>query len=94
MDRGQTKLWTAIESFSSVALGVAISFGLSHFAGTHQEFIRTYVYSGFEWTESVNSTLLMVGGFTTLSIIRSYIWRRLFNHLHVRRVLDEKRSKS
>lgn len=31
---------------------------------------------------ALGQNMLLVGLFTAISIVRSYVWRRIFNHLH------------
>lgn len=65
----QTPLTSFIEALLNVGSGFIISFITATIA---------FPLFGFNSTPSQNFYLVTI--FTIISIIRSYIWRRLFNH--------------
>ena len=68
---GQTKLESAIEQMLNIGSGFFISLLV-------MQFIITPIF-GLQVT--VNDNLVITGIFTVTSFIRSYTWRRLFNHI-------------
>lgn len=77
----QSKRHSLIEAIINVGSGMIIAFGLSQLAHVYQDEIREYIWSGFVWKLSAGSNLIMTILFTMVSIIRGYIWRRIFNNI-------------
>jgi len=67
----QRKQHSLIEALVNTASGFVISVVASEL---------TFPIMGVESTHSQN--IKIVGVFTAISIVRSYFWRRLFNHIH------------
>jgi hypothetical protein len=64
---------TRRHSFLEAALNTASGFVISYFAGF-------FIFPAFGLEISAAQNFGVVWVYTFLSIIRSYIWRRLFNH--------------
>ena len=77
---------TALESMFNVGSGMLIAFSISQFAAEHQELIQTYIWRDFIWNMSATSNLIMTVILTVLSVFRGYIWRRVFNHHHAKKL--------
>lgn len=73
-DRGQKKTHSLLESLVNVAIGYGIAI-LS----------QIIVFPWFGINIPLHDNLMIGGVFTIISIIRSYILRRLFNLWHVRK---------
>ena len=63
--------------------GTIIAFAVSQLAHEYQKEINQYIWSGFEWQLTFSSNLLMTAVFTIISVVRGYIWRRIFNKRNV-----------
>lgn len=83
---GQSKIGTAIESILNVASGILIAFTISQLAFYNQEFIQNYLYTDFHWDINYESNIIMTLVLTVVSILRGMVWRRLFNHFHVKKL--------
>ncbi len=83
MNKGQAKRHSIIEAFLNVFTGMLIGFTLSHLAHIYQDVIRMYIWSGFVWNLTVGSNVLVTTVLTIASLIRSYIWRRIFNKIQL-----------
>lgn len=77
----QSKRQSIIEATVNVFSGMIIAFAVSQLAHVYQNEIRQYIWSGFEWQLSVASNLFMTTVLTVISVIRGYIWRRIFNRI-------------
>ncbi len=71
----QTRLESAIEAIANIATGMLVSFTLG---------MLVYPMFGFDVTPAQNAWIVVI--FTLVSFVRSYAWRRWFNHLLVRRL--------
>lgn len=71
----QTRLESLIEALANIATGMAVSFLLG---------MLVYPLFGFPVTPAQNLWIVII--FTTVSLLRSYLWRRWFNQLLVRRL--------
>lgn len=71
----QTRLESLIEALANIATGMAVSFALG---------MLVYPLFGFPVTAGQNLWIVVI--FTTVSLLRSYLWRRWFNQLLVRRL--------
>lgn len=70
---GQSKLMSAVEVGSSIAFGFTISYIAN---------IMVLPLFGYQVTLTDAAGIGVI--FTAISIVRSYVFRRLFNWLHVR----------
>jgi hypothetical protein len=66
-------------SFLEACLNTASGFVISYLAGW-----LVFPMFGFDWTPGKGFSLTMI--FTVISVVRSYVWRRIFNHR--RKVFD------
>ena len=73
----QSKKHSILESVLNTASGFVVAFIVW----------RTVVAPMFGLPIDVQTNLAITGIFTVTSIIRGYLWRRLFNWLHVRNIL-------
>lgn len=73
---GQTKKHSLIEAILNILIGYGIAVAS-----------QTVIFPVFGIEIPVSSHLLIGGFFTIVSLIRSYSLRRLFNYLHVRKIL-------
>jgi hypothetical protein len=71
----QPKLHSLLEAVFNTLSGFVLSF-----------FVGLYLYPLFGFPVSPGQNLVITSVFTVLSIARSYLWRRLFNHYHHRRM--------
>ena len=60
-------------SFAEALANTASGFVISYIAGL-------YIFPAFGMAITPSQNFEVVGAYTVLSIVRSYIWRRLFNH--------------
>lgn len=67
----QTRAWSLIEASANTASGFVISW-----------IVGMVVYPLLGWAASAGQTATVVGIFTVISIVRSYLWRRTFNRFH------------
>src|SRR5271155_2776291 len=65
----QTKRQSAIEVITGTTVGLIVSWVIGQY----------WIYPEFGWHPSMTQNFLMTSSFTVVSIIRSYLWRRLFN---------------
>ena len=70
----QSKLQSLLEALANTATGYIISV-----------ITQVYLFPLFGIHLPLHTNMLIVAIFTAISIVRSYLWRRLFNHLHLRR---------
>jgi hypothetical protein len=70
----QSKLGSLIESCANTLSGVIIAF-----------YMGRILFPLMEIEVSVDQNVVITGVFTAVSLIRSYIWRRIFNHNHRRK---------
>lgn len=78
---GQSKRHSVIEAVVNVFSGMFIAFAVSQLAHVYQNEIRQYLWEGFTWELSVSSNIFMTTILTVISVIRGYIWRRVFNKI-------------
>lgn len=78
----QSRRHSVIEAFVNVFSGMFIAFAVSQLAYVYQNEIREYLWTGFTWDISVSSNIFMTIVLTVISVIRGYIWRRIFNNIH------------
>lgn len=69
----QSRRASALEA----ALNTASGFIMSWITGL-------IVFPLFGWTVSPAQNTAVVGIFTVISVVRSYVWRRIFNHRSIR----------
>ena len=67
-------------SLLEAGLGTAIGFGIAYV-------ITLLVLPLFDLPVTASSGFWITAIFTVISVIRSYWIRRLFNHLHIKRIL-------
>jgi len=67
----QSRTQSMVEAAANTATGFAVSWLLAY-----------TVYPLFGFPVSVGQNTAIVTIFTVASIIRSYLWRRVFNHIH------------
>ena len=79
---GQTKFMTMVEAVANVGSGMVLAFTISQIASHYQEFIREYIWSSFIWTLGFEANVIMTIILTVVSVLRGYVWRRLFNKVH------------
>ena len=73
----QSRAQSLLEAFLNTASGFALSL-----------LTQWLVFPWFNLHPSLRENLALTAIFTIVSIVRSYIWRRLFNHLHNTRRLS------
>jgi len=71
----QSRLESLLEAFANIGTGMLVSFTLG---------MIVYPWFGFNVTPTQNVWIVVI--FTTVSLLRSYLWRRWFNRQLVRRV--------
>ncbi|PWC98018.1 hypothetical protein [Azospirillum sp. TSO5] len=67
----QSRLMSAVEAAANTASG----FVLSWLAGM-------VIYPLIGWPVSAAQNTVVVTAFTIISLLRSFVWRRIFNHIH------------
>lgn len=77
----QSKRHSLFEALTNVMSGMVIAFAVSQLAHHYQDEIREYIWEGFTWQLSVSSNIIMTIVLTVISVIRGYIWRRIFNKI-------------
>lgn len=70
----QTKLGSAMEAIANVVVGVVVSF-----------ISQLVIFHAYDVHLSITANLQMTGYFTLISLVRSYLLRRLFNSWHAKR---------
>ena len=80
----QSKRHSLLEAFANVFSGMFIGFSISQLATVYQHEIQIYIWSGFTWQLTATSNVLMTTVLTFVSLVRGYIWRRVFNYLQSR----------
>ena len=93
-DIKQTKWMTATEALLNVGSGMFIAFSISQLAVMYQATIQYYLWEGFQWQVSLGSNIVMTAVFTAVSVIRGYLWRRVFNHHHAKEVHNKLTQKT
>lgn len=81
---GQSRLSAIVEAVCNVGSGMFIAFGINQFAAAYAHIIREYIWSGFVWTIGFEANIIMTIVLTVVSVSRSYVWRRIFNNIHVK----------
>ncbi len=71
---GQTRTWSFIEALINVVVGICVAWGLSFL-----------VFPLFGYEPTVTKTLWISLIFTAASLLRSYLLRRFFNLITVRK---------
>lgn len=74
--KGQSRLASVVEAIANMATGYALAILIG---------IAVYPLFGAKFTLQDNFALAAI--FYAASFLRSYIWRRVFNHLQIRRKL-------
>lgn len=77
----QSKRHSLIEALLNVLSGITVAFTISQLAAHFEQEIQQHIWTGFVWTMTFKSNLVMTAVLTTFSIIRGYIWRRIFNYI-------------
>lgn len=70
----QSKLGSALEAIANVLVGVAVSF-----------VSQLIIFKAYGIEVSTSTNIQITGYFTLISLVRSYLLRRLFNRLHAKR---------
>lgn len=70
----QSKLGSALEAVANVLVGVAVSF-----------VSQLIIFKAYGIEVSMYTNIQITGYFTLISLVRSYVLRRLFNRLHAKR---------
>ena len=70
----QSKLGSAVEAIANVLVGVAVSF-----------VSQLIIFKAYGIEVSTATNIQITGYFTLISLVRSYLLRRLFNRLHAKR---------
>lgn len=86
---GQSKVMTIFESFANVGTGMFIAFSISQLAYLFESQIQMYIWSGFVWNVGTTSNVIMTIVLTVVSVCRGYIWRRVFNKLHINKLHEQ-----
>lgn len=73
----QTRTHSLLEACANTAIGLIISF-----------VAQAVLFKAYGIKASTDTQLWLVLWFTLVSIARSYVLRRIFNRLHVRRIYD------
>lgn len=89
----QTKRQSLIETILNVFSGMVIGFSISQLAHVLAPYIQQYIWSGFVWKLSAGSNAVMTVVLTAVSVMRSYCWRRYFNHKHAKMHATEQEVK-
>lgn len=71
---GQSRFMSAVEVCSSIAFGFSISY-----------VANIVILPAFGYAVTLSDAALIGAIFTVISIVRSYVFRRLFNWIDVRR---------
>lgn len=71
--RGQSKRMSMVEQLFNVGSGVALAL-----------IVGQIVYPLFGYAVTVKDNLGLTIIFTLVSIVRGYVWRRVFNWMHLR----------
>lgn len=79
----QLKRHSFMEAVLNVSSGMFIAFGLSQLAAAYEAEIQQYIWKDFIWKLSTGSNLIMTAVFTGVSIVRGYVWRRIFNRIQI-----------
>lgn len=79
----QSRKHSALEAVLNVGSGMLLAFVISQLAAHNEQFIQTWIWSGFHWSISAESNAFMTVVLTAVSMSRSYAWRRTFNNFHV-----------
>ena len=69
----QSKLGSAVEAIANVVVGIIVSL-----------ISQLVIFGAYGIHISLVENMQMVGYFTLISLIRSYVLRRLFNRLHTK----------
>lgn len=85
---GQSKKHAGLEAVVNIGSGMFIAFTLSQLASYCAPEIRMYIWTGFEWNVGAGSNLFMTVVLTFVSMARSYVWRRVFNKVHVKKLTE------
>jgi hypothetical protein len=84
----QSRRHSLIEAAVNVVTGMIIAFVISQLAHVYEKEIQIYIWSGFTWSISPGSNLVMTIILTVISVARGYAWRRHFN----KRLIKEKNN--
>ena len=71
--KGQSRLGSAVESVCNTSSGFLVAM-----------FVSIVVYPIYGWKPTIETMFQLTIIFTTTSVIRSYLWRRLFNWVMIR----------
>lgn len=88
----QSKRHSLLEACLNVFSGMVIAFIISQLAHCYEAEIQRYIWSGFVWNLSVGSNIIVTVVLTIVSIIRGYIWRRIFNRVQKRNYEEQSRD--
>lgn len=70
----QSKLGSAVEAIANVVVGIIVSL-----------ISQLVIFGAYGIHLSLTENIQMVGYFTLISLVRSYLLRRLFNRWHAKR---------
>lgn len=85
-DLEQSKKMVATLQIINVCSGMLIAFTIQQAFVFGQEWIQTYIWSDFVCEISLKSNLIVTIVLTVVSILRGYIWTRLFVKLHTKKL--------
>ena len=71
---GQTRLWSAIEAISNITCGFLIAW-----------MIFPPIMAWFGYEIGITKAAGVTAIYTMVSVTRSYLWRRLFNWIEIKR---------
>lgn len=94
MSAGQSKRHSVIEALLNVGSGMVIAFTISQLGHFYQDEIRKYIWPSFTWNLSLESNAVMTGLLTVASMIRGYVWRRIFNKIQLRRIKKDEDTRT
>jgi len=78
---GQSRRHSLIEAMLNVFSGMIVAFSICQLAHYFENEIQEYIWQDFVWNVSFSSNLAMTAVLTIISMIRGYIWRRVFNYI-------------
>jgi len=76
MQHGQTRKMSLVETIVSTAIAFCVSVTMA-----------SLVFPLFGWHGQIEHYAAITACFTVLSLVRSYLVRRLFNYIHIRNLI-------
>ena len=77
----QSRRHSVIEALVNVFSGMIIALAVSQLAHVYEHWIQVNIWNEFKWSLNLSSNILMTAVLTAISVIRGYIWRRVFNKI-------------